>query len=177
MRLVALGIVIASGQVYADPAVTLDWERPVPALELDPGLGLDPVARTDLEGIAAQTVDVVDRQVALGLHARAAIHTTLWSNDRDAQAEGWTVDARVARDLGWNISLVLDASVARVIGGLDRADGTYTSVSLGLVRLFHLAHKRQAWISLGVELSSWSGPASSRLPSGTMVGVRAGFTF
>jgi hypothetical protein len=163
--------------VSADPAITLDWEPSAPALELDPTLGLDPVLRTELEGIGAETIDVLDTRYALGARTHAAIHTTLWSNDRDVAAEGWTVDARVSRDLGWNISLVLDASLARAIGGLERDNGTYASVSVALVRLFHLAHKRVAWISLGIEKSTWFGDASTRLPGGTVVGLHAGFTF
>ncbi len=172
-----LAVMIVGSTVHADPAVTLDWEQTAPALKLDPALGLDPALRTEIEGIGAQTVDVLDTRYALGSHARAAIHTSLWSNDRDVPAEGWTVDARVERDLGWNISLVLDASLAREIGGLDRADGTYATVSIALVRLFHLAHGRVAWISLGIEKSSWLGASPPQLPSGTIVGLRAGITF
>ncbi len=175
----ATALVVVSGmagQVRADPTVTLYGEQ-VAAPELEPAFGLDAAQRTDLEGIGAQLVDVVHEQYALGPHMRATVQTTLWSNDRDVHAEGWTVDTRVARDLGRNLSLVLDASLAHAVGGLDRADGTYASVGIAVVRRFHLAHGRLAWISLGIAQTSWFGAAPSQLPGGWVGGLHAGTTF
>ena len=169
-------VIVGGGIVHADPTVTLYGEQ-VPALELEPALGLDAAQRTDLEGIGARSVDVVHEHFALRPLVRATVQTTLWSNDRDAHAEGWTVETSVHRDLGRNLSLVLDASVSHAVGGLDRADGTYASVGIALVRRFHLAHGRLAWISLGVTQSSWFGGAPSQLPGGRVVGLHAGVTF
>ena len=170
----------AAHDVRADPAATLDRAQPAPApvLELDPSLALDSASRTALEGIGAERVDVDHAQYALGPRTSAETQTALWSNDRDVRAQGWTLDARVARDLGWNTSLVLEASLARAVGGLDRSDATYASVGLSLVHLFHLAHQRTAWISLGVAWTSWfDGGAAPQLPGGIVAGVRAGISF
>ena len=164
------------GQARADPTVTLYAEQ-VPARELEPALGLDAVQRTDLEGIGARSVEVVHEQSALGPLVRASVQTTLWSNDRDVHAEGWTVDTSVDRALGRNLSLVLGASLSHAVGGLDRADGTYASVGIALVRRFHLAHGRLAWISLDVAQSSWFGAAPSQLPGGRVAGLHVGITF
>jgi hypothetical protein len=53
----------------------------------------------------------------------------------------------------------------------------YGTFGLALTRLFHWSHHRAAWISLGIDSSTWLGAASARLPAGTVVGLQVGTTF
>ena len=156
---------------HAEPAVTLEWEPTEPILQLDPAL------RTEIEAIGADET-VVDRSIyTLGPHARAQTQTTLWTNDRDVRANGWTVAARISRDLGWNLTLTIDAGLSRMLGGIDRDNGTYGSAGIAISRLFHWSHHRVAWISLGVDISSWFGTGAPRLPSAVTAGLHVGTTF
>jgi len=166
-RVLVLAIAV-SGSARADPASQRDGE---PALELDPSF------RTAIEGIGATETEVNRGLWKLGPHARASTETSVWSNHSDAVAHGWTLSARISRELGWGLTLTLDGGLARRLGGIAGDDGTVGTVGVALTRLFHWSHKRVAWISVTAELSRWFGASRPAVPVGKVVGVQIGTTF
>jgi len=173
---VALVVLVAvlAGSARADPADPADQAEANPG---EPALPLDPILRSEIEGFGARHSELSHPLYRLGPHARAEIQTSVWTNDRDVLARGWTVSARVSRELGWGITLTLDAGLYRMLGGIGREDGLYSTFGVALTRLFHWSHKRVAWISLSAEHEAWVGAESPRLPTGTVGWLRAGTTF
>jgi hypothetical protein len=170
---VALVVLVAvlAGSARADPADQPEVNPDEPALQLDP------ILRSEIEGFGARRSELSHPLYRLGPHARAQIQTSVWTNDRDVLARGWTVSARVSRELGWGITLTLDAGLYRMLGGIGREDGMYRTFGVALTRLFHWSHKRVAWISLSAEHDTWVGAGSSRIPTGTVGWLHAGTTF
>ncbi|HTL35835.1 MAG TPA: hypothetical protein VL326_22050 [Kofleriaceae bacterium] len=159
MRRVALVVVaVAARTAAADDGVAVHVKREAVH---EPYLTLDPMLRSNLEGLTA-TDERTATEVTIGdthmiLEGIASENVDRPDRGRvveDVESRGWRAGVRITRKIG---PFDFDAWAAAANVQTRYGSGTYRDVGVALTKRFSLSRWMKAWISLSVGSRTWLG--------------------